>query len=141
MFRIIFMALVALSLLACTPPQSSDGHPVIMAYSQAYNDKDLAKMTSLMHPDIEWLSVSGEGMEVAAKGKDVLAAEMKRYFEAPTMPEGALNGWSLNGDYIAVTETASWTDDAGQDKSQSALTVYQIENNLVRRVWYYPAQH
>ena len=44
---------------------------------------------------------------------------------------------SLNGDYVGVTETAHWVNDEGEEKSQSALTVYELQENLVRRVYYY----
>jgi len=97
-------------------------------------------MKALMHPDIEWVAIEGNDIEVHVSGKETLAKEMEGWFKNPKLPKGSLRDWSLNGDHIAVTETAHWTTEAGEKKSQSALTVYKLEDGLVRRVYYYPAQ-
>jgi len=47
--------------------------------------------------------------------------------------------WNVNVPYVSVTETANWTATDGTKKSQSSMTVYELEDNLIRRVWYYPA--
>jgi len=96
-------------------------------------------MTSLMHPDIEWVAVEGNDIEIHISGKESLTKAMQDWFKNPKLPQGSLRDWSLNGDHVAVTETAYWTNDAGEDKSQSALTVYQLKDGLIRRVYYYPA--
>lgn len=96
-------------------------------------------MSALMHPDIEWLSVKGNEIIVEESGKQALSTSMAEWFQSPNLPKGNLRDWNLNGDYVAVTETAAWTSDAGEDKSQSALTVYELEDNLIRRVYYYPS--
>ncbi len=135
----IYLFIALFCLTACSPAKPSNEHPIVADYSAAYNAQDLQAMSALMHPDIEWLSVSGNKITVEAKGKDILTEAMKGYFSDPNMPTGVLRNWSINGDYIAVTETAHWTSKAGETKSQSALTVYQLENDLIRRVYYYPA--
>jgi len=139
MLRSYILILLACLLMNCTQASSQEGHPIIQAYSNAYNEKDIETLKALMHPDIEWIGVTGNNIEVHVSGKDTLAKEMETWFENPKLPKGTLRDWSLNGNHVAVTETAHWTTDAGDKKSQSALTVYQIENDLVRRVYYYPA--
>ena len=64
MIRLLIHMLAMIWLSACTPAQKP--HPIVAAYSQAYNDQDLAAMKALMHPDIEWMSVKGEQIEVEA---------------------------------------------------------------------------
>lgn len=140
MLRFFFLSLIVAVLISCAPDSSDKAHPVITTYSNAYNAKDLAAMKSLMHPDIEWISVNGNEIEVAISGKKALSEAIKSFFEDPNMARGTHKGWSLNGDHVAVTETAHWTDKNGQARMQSALTVYQFENNLIRRVYYYPAR-
>lgn len=97
-------------------------------------------MQAHMHPDIEWLSVTGNNITVEVSGKDNLSEAISSFFDNPNMATGTHQGWSVNGDYVAVTETAHWTDKNGHAASQSALTVYQFEDGLIRRVYYYPAQ-
>ena len=141
MIRIIGVCLTAFFLFGCSAEQSleTQDHPLITAYSQAYNDKDIAAMTAFMHPDIEWLSVTGNKIVVEVSGKEALSTSMQEWFENPDLPKGKLRDWSLNGNYVAVTETAFWTTKEGEDKSQSALTVYELEDALIRRVYYYPS--
>lgn len=141
----LFIFFVSSFLLACSQSapsktQTSSTHPIISPYSQAWNDKDIQTMSALMHPNIEWISVEGTSLKVEINGKDALVKEMTSWFESDTLPKGSLKGWSFNGDYVAVTETAHWVNKEGEAKSQSALTVYQLEDNLIRRVYYYPAK-
>ena len=126
-------------LSACSKPDNSKAHPIVAAYSVSWNEKDVQKMTALMHPDIQWLSVTDNTISVEVSGKTELVAEMTEWFDSPNLPAGSLRDWSLNGNYVAVTETAAWTDKAGTAQSQSSLTVYELEDNLIRRVYYYPS--
>lgn len=112
---------------------------IISAYSAAWNANNLDEMAALMHPEIEWLSVVGSAVKVETKGKEQLVDSLKAWFESPSLPTGSLRDWSINGNFVAVTETASWLDDAKQTQSQSSLTVYELEDNLIRRVYYYPS--
>lgn len=138
MIRLYLLTFIALTLTACAQPAEQPGHPIIQAYSNAYNEKDIIALKSLMHPDIEWVAIEGNEIEVHVSGKETLATEMESWFENPNLPKGKHRDWSINGDNVAVTEIAYWTTKDGEKKSQSALTVYELENNLVRRVYYFP---
>lgn len=113
---------------------------VVEDYVRAYNDKDVDRMTEFMHPDIRWVSVEGDQMITIARGRSELARDLATYFDSPRATRSRLRNWSQSGSYVAVTEIASWRDDAGQRQEQSALSVYQIQDGLIRRVWYYPAE-
>lgn len=112
---------------------------IISEHVRAFNAGDVAAMAKMQHPDIEWLSVSGSELSVEVSGRNELSNNMAEYFNSPTKVTGDLRDWSVNPPYVSVTETASWTAKDGTEKSQSSLTVYQLEDNLIRRVWYYPA--
>jgi hypothetical protein len=137
---LIIVLFSVLGLTACNPQTSAPNeHPIISPYSAAWNDQDLESMASLMHEDIAWMSVEGDAIKIEISGKEAMVAEMKSWFEGGNLPRGSLRDWSVNGNYVAVTETASWTTKDGENKSQSALTVYELEDNLIRRVYYYPS--
>ena len=139
MIKLYFLGILALAFTACSQATVQQGHPVISAYSNAYNEKDITTMRALMHKDIEWLGITGNDIEVHVSGRETLAKEMESWFENPKLPKGALKDWSINGNTVAVTETAFWTTDDGEEKSQSALTVYELKDKLVRRVYYFEA--
>ncbi|MDT0595471.1 nuclear transport factor 2 family protein [Glaciecola petra] len=136
---IIFVGLLIAIFAAPSDANPKEQASIISAYSAAWNAKDLAKMATLMHPDIEWLSVSGSKISVETKGKDELVSALEKWFLSPDLPKGSLRDWSINGNFVAVTETASWLDDANQQQSQSSLTVYELQDKLIRRVYYYPS--
>ena len=135
----LFLA-IALLLSACSQSETAQqGHPLILAHVTAFNAQDAQAMAKVEHPDIEWYSVKDAEISVEVSGRDNLTKYMEGYFKSPTKTTGSLRDWSINGDYVAVTETAKWQTASGEDKSQSSLTVYHIEEDLIRRVWYYPA--
>ena len=137
-YTLLIIFITSLWLTACNFSNTTE-HPIISAYSEAWNNKDLEGMSSLMHPDIEWLSVTGNDISIEVSGKDALSQGIQGYFESPDLPTSSLRGWSVNGDYISVTETAHWTNKAGEPQSQSSLTVYELNDGLIRRVYYYPS--
>jgi len=112
---------------------------IVSAHVDAFNEGDVAGMSKMQHPNIEWLNISGSTMTVQASGRAALAKNMQDYFNTSTRVTGTLRDWSLNGDFVSVTETVRWKGADGKAKSQSALTIYQLEENLIRRVWYYPS--
>lgn len=139
--KVIYLC-AALALTACieaNAPISQVPETIISEHVRAFNAGDVAAMSKMQHPDIEWLSVTGSEISTEVAGRDALAKNMTTYFKSPTKVTGTLRDWSVNGNYVSVTETASWTAKDGTRKSQSSLTVYQLEDNLIRRVWYYPA--
>ena len=137
--KFTFFAVSILWMSACAMPVASKSHPVIAAYSESWNEKDIHKMAALMHPDIQWLSVKDNTIVVEISGKSKLVAEMQQWFDSPDLPAGSLRDWSINGNFVAVTETAAWTDKSGTAQSQSSLTVYELKDKLIRRVYYYPS--
>lgn len=118
---------------------AGEEHPVIRAYIAAYNSGDVDAMGALLHPEFEWLSITGNGVETVSAGRETLLAEMRAYFAGGNATTSALSEWSVLGPYVSVIETASWTDKDAQPRSQSSLSVYETTpDGLLRRVWYFP---
>ena len=120
-------------------PQNSVPKSIIKEHVRAFNAGDVDAMAKMQHPNIEWLSVKGAEVSVEVAGREALSENMRAYFKSSTRVTGTLKGWSVNLPYLSVTETANWTAKDGTKKSQSSMTVYELEDNLIRRVWYYPA--
>lgn len=135
----LIMTLLLSGCFKVVSPEPNTAKTIIAEHARAFNAGDVAGMAKMQHPDIEWLSVSGTTVSLEVSGSEALSKNMAEYFNSPTKVTGTLRDWSVNEPYVSVTETASWTAKDGTAKSQSSLTVYQIEGNLIRRVWYYPA--
>ncbi|GAA0484323.1 hypothetical protein GCM10009096_28630 [Parasphingorhabdus litoris] len=140
----IILLLLPVSVAAQPPAQSpaptSDHQILVEKYTAAFNARDVNAMAALMHPDIQWITIRGDQSEVTTDGKQRMVSEMEFFFKSPTRISSSLGGWSVNGDYVSVIETASWPGSNGKRQAQSATAVYQIADRLIRRVWYFPEQ-
>ena len=112
----------------------------VTSYVDAYNAKDIEAMQALMHPEIQWIAMEGGQSEVVADGRDALVEQMTGYFASPAIPRSTFGDVIENGRFLVMRETAHWIDSTGEDRRQSSLAVYEMEDGLIRRVWYYAAQ-
>jgi len=112
---------------------STEPIEIISKHTQAFNAGDIQAMSERHHPNIEWFSVKGANISVQVAGRDALAKNMTEYFKSPTKVTSTLRSWSINAPYVSATEIASWTTADGTKKSQSSLTVYELEDKLTLR--------
>jgi hypothetical protein len=92
-------------------------------------------MLSQVSEDIAWYSISEEGVDVEARGKDAFRQAMESYFNALPAARSEVEAAVASGHYVSVRERAYW----GGEHSQVALGVFEVRNGLIARVWYYPA--
>lgn len=128
--------LLALALASGTWAQSPD--EVVERYMAAYNDHDIESMLELVHPDIQWLSIEGDRIRVETEGAEALADAMRGYFEAVPSTRSSIETMMVSGNRVSVRERAHW-ESSGQARSQAALSVYEIADGRIVRVWYFPA--
>ena len=143
MFRVVLASLLALTPLPALG--HGDGRSpapqlaIVSDYVDAYNARNLDAMLALMHDEVQWLSVEADTVTVFANGKADLAAQMRDYIASPMATTSEVSAGVVDGKFVSVREIARWTNAEGEEREQSALAVYEIEDGLVRRVWYYPA--
>lgn len=130
--------------LGCSSPSiaQADADPleIVTAYVAAYNARDIDAMAAMMHDDIMWIAVEEDGVAPMAVGKDDLTDQMRAYVASAGATKSTLGEPVRHGRFLSVTETATWQTADGQNRSQSAGAVYELEDGLIRRVWYYPAR-
>lgn len=127
-------------LLLCGSSAANSATPadVVRNFVAAFDRHDLPALIALAHPDIEWLSVNGPEVHLEAKGTDALEASISAYFESCSTCRSVVEVSSVNGQYVAAVETATWSV-SGNTQSQASTSIYQIVDRQVRRVWYFPA--
>lgn len=94
-------------------------------------------MTALMSDTVQWFAIEGGVTVPMADSKEDLSAQLTTYL-ASTNTTSTLSDWTQNGAFLSVIETASWSSQSGETMSQSSLAVYEIRNDRIQRVWYYP---
>lgn len=135
--HLIAIGIWGATLAACAPADTP--HPLIESHVAAFNAGDLEAMSALQHPDIEWFGIEGSEMRLEISGREALGTMLADYRASNPTVVGTTRDWSVNGDFVSVVETASWTTGDGASRSQSATSVYELEDGLIRRVWYYPS--
>jgi hypothetical protein len=138
--RATFVALfpAAALLLAASARGATDHGDVVRSFIEAFNARDMPALMALAHPEIEWLSVDGAQIAVEARGAAALETSLVSYFQSCESCRSAIEVTSVNGNFVTAVETASWTS-AGTTRSQSSTSVYELVDDKVRRVWYFPA--
>lgn len=112
---------------------------VVERYLAAYNNHDVAAMLALAHPDIQWLSIEGHRVRVETEGAEALGKALRDYFDVVPSARSTIDSKMVSGNRVSVRERVHWESAAGP-KAQAALSVYEIDDGLVRRVWYFPAE-
>jgi len=143
----LFVIFAFLMLFSCEPSdfsQTSKAPPlpaevdVIINLAAAFNAHDPERMGEFVHDDIIWYGMYADTFAVDANGRDHLLTSMAGYFESLPSARSKMESITPSGGYVAVRERAYWTSKDGE-KSQASLAVYEVKENKVSRVWYFPA--
>ncbi len=111
----------------------------VRQFVAAFNAKDIEAMLALSHADIEWLSISGSAISTETQGREALRASMQSYFKSCPSCRSQLKQLRSTSARVSALEIASWDGKDGR-RSQSSLSVYEFEQGLIRRVYYFPAE-
>lgn len=137
MKRLILMIPFLIAGCAQTEKETSvEPHPVIEARYVAFNAKNMIAMAKFEHPDIEVISHYDSKITSEIFGRENLAKIREGYFSAAPTAKATLHGWSYDGDYISLNETLI-TPINDTELIDVSTVVYQLEDNLIRRIWYY----
>ena len=110
----------------------------VRAYVAAYNAHDIDGVVKLLHPEFVWLNVDGEAVAVEARGRDAVRTSLAGYFKSLPSARSEIETLSALGPWVTVRERAHWQGKDGP-RSQAAMSVYEVHDGLLRRVWYYPS--
>jgi len=105
----------------------------------AFNDHNAERMAQYVTEDVQWLSVNGDKITVETSGKENLVKVMSGYFTSCPSCQSQLEDFTVLGSRVSVVEEASWRRN-GELRSQKSLAVYEFSNNLIHRVYYFPAE-
>ncbi|MGB3456007.1 MAG: nuclear transport factor 2 family protein [Litorimonas sp.] len=133
------LLLFGMILAGCTadPPVPTQAQRVIEAHVAGFNARDIDAMRAAQHPEAEWLQVSGSDVSTVSSSREDWNAAMTDLFDDPSDMRGSLRDWAVSGNRVAVVETASVLGEDGRRTSRDTLTAYEIEDGLIRRVWYF----
>jgi len=118
---------------------TASGRGYVETYLAEFNEHDVDGMRTFWADDIQWLTLSGDRLELVSESADQLANMMTDYFATHPDVSSQASNVIESGDLLAFVESASWTDETGA-KGQSALAIYHVENGKISRFWYLAAE-
>lgn len=142
--RTLFPSTLGLLVLASSaiarPPADLDQR--VRDFVAASNRQDIDAMLAATEPKFRWMGVQGDRVEVEVVGHDQLKSWLQGYFESTPDAHSELDEVAVDGAYVSAVERTRWRDSEGKLRQQSALSVYQFnDEGRIRDVWYFPAQH
>ena len=118
---------------------ASERSEQVKQFVAAFNAHDAELMSQYVTDDMQWLSVNCDRVAVETSGKSELIKAMDRYFKSCASCQSELTDITVLGNRVSTVEEASWRQN-GELKSQKSLAVYEFNNSLIRRVYYFPAE-
>lgn len=137
--------LILFGLTACAtggqrPAGSGDAatpQGVVQGYAAAFNAHSPEQVGRWLHEDLRWLAIDGDQVRIEAQGRAAMQAWLRGYFQQFPDVRAQIRSFHGGGRHVAVHECLSWTHE-GQPRRQCAHGTYEIEDGLIRRVWYWP---
>jgi hypothetical protein len=111
----------------------------VMAYAEAYDQRDLEQMLKLTAVNIRWMSVYDDKVAVETADQAALRGALQQHFSRSGLSKSSLSGIVSYGDFVSAIEKVTSIKN-GKSHSACSLSVYQFDGDLIAAVWYYPAQ-
>ncbi len=120
----------------CTPgaPQQQ-----VRRFIAAFNAQDVDAMLALTHAEIEWFSIDGDKLGAEARGREALRTYMLGYFKSCPSCRSKLTQMAHTAARVSAIEVASWQGKGGR-RTQRGMAVYEFQDGLIRRVYYFPSE-
>lgn len=142
-FRTIFPTLLGLLVLA-GPTEANDPDEVaerVRGLIQASNAQDVDSILAATTDDFRWMMVKGDRVDVEVDGRTDLESWLHAYYRSTPGARSEIGEVLVDGSYATTVETMHWSTPEGDARTQSATSVYHVnDEGLIRAVWYFPAQ-
>lgn len=144
MYARLSLILLALLTIFVMPDSFADEVPIpieqrVRDYVSAFNERKIDTVLGMVTDSIQWLSVMGDELAVETQGKQKLRESMEAYFKSTPSAKSELQWVQVTASRAAALENASWESKSGP-KTQGSLCVYEFEDGLISRVYYFPLE-
>ncbi|HUG09565.1 MAG TPA: nuclear transport factor 2 family protein [Opitutaceae bacterium] len=111
----------------------------LRAYYDAFNRHEADATAAFLAKDVKWYSVSGDTQSLDGDGRESIRDWLAGYFKKLPDVKSDVLELRQTGSHLFVHERVSWTGADGTAKRASALAIYEVRDELIQRVWYFPA--
>ncbi len=139
---ILVFGLIALGTLSGGAPLRAQAptpqEAVVRQFVEAFNRKDLDGLLALADTGISWISVIGDSTRVEVHGQPGLRVSLESYFQSFPSASSTLESVRGVNRWVSAWERSTRDTPEGP-RIQLSLSVYEVQDGRVRRVYYYPA--
>jgi hypothetical protein len=112
---------------------------IVHNFVAAFNAHDIDAMSAFVTDDVQWLSVDADKITTETNSKPALRSAMSDYFKGCPTCRSRLTQVIATQNRVSAIEEASWKGKDGP-KRQSSLSVYEFSEDLIKRIYYFPAE-
>lgn len=139
--RTLFPSLLGLLVLVGPAAAAEASADKVRAFVEAANRHDVEAMLAATAPDMRWMHVVGDRLEIEVAGHTDLRSWLEGYFRGTPDARSTLGEVLVDGAFATTVETTAWRDGGGAPRTQSATSVYEFNaDGLISNVWYFAAQ-
>lgn len=132
----VFLSITLLVVNASSLAWASAPSDTVKQFIQAYNQHNLDNMLHLVSEDMQWLYNVENKLIVETDNKETLKQAMESHFKQRPQARSEIKDILAFGTAVVVVEEAFSNK---SQTSQCALSIYQVEQNLITSVIYYQA--
>ena len=119
--------------------KTSANMQVLLSFTKAFNEQNLAAMRECVTDQASWLSVDGGTIKPQTQGAESLVSTMSAYFESCPSCRSSLHHMIESKERISALEIASWQSASGP-KRQASMVVYEFQAGKIDNVYYFPEE-
>jgi acetyl esterase len=112
---------------------------VVRAHLADFNSRNVEAMARRVAEDFIWYNVDGAENKIETRGREALRKGLEGYFKSVPTARSELYMLTTNGRFVSARERVTWRNAKDEPRSQNALSVYEVDEGLIKRVWYFPA--
>lgn len=121
----------------CQVAFADENAELVKGFIEAFNQHDVDAMLESSAADLRWMSVSGDQVAIQTSTHTELREAMSGYFESTPGARAEIRSISGSGPFVHTVEEAFWSS-GGVEKSQCSTAVYELAEQKIRNVWYFP---
>jgi hypothetical protein len=127
-------------LFSCQVAFAGENAETVERFIAAFNQHNVDAILELSAVDMRWMSVSGEQISIETSTHAELREAMGGYFESTPSARAEVRSISESGSFVITLEEAFWSS-GGAEKSRCSVAVYELFEQKIQNVWYFPAHH
>ncbi|TQV85424.1 DUF6265 family protein [Aliikangiella coralliicola] len=125
--------------MSVSQDKAASNEALVVRYVRAYNESALTEMMGQVNEDVQWMSMKDNQVIVETGDKAELRKAMQHYFSGGGDTKSTLVSLISGGSFVSAIEKATWKSN-GKSHSQCSPVVYEVEDGLIKNVWYYRAE-